>query len=158
MIYQIEKLHTEVLWTLLWIVSMVSNVIHHCRQICKGLGTIMFLSTVLDLVSRFHKSLFDFVTLTFSEEKSRKSACKLGQVVLHFRYISIFKAVRTGKDVLMLSNTVLPALPCEPSGESKEEQYLVRPCVFFWGHQVHLLPSHSVQTSLCNIALAVLCC
>lgn len=69
---QIEKLHTEVLWTLLWIVSMVSNVIHHRKQICKGLGTIMFLSAVLDLASRFHKSLSDLLTLTFSEKKSRK--------------------------------------------------------------------------------------
>lgn len=72
MVYQIEKLHTEVLWTLLWIVFMLSNVIHHWRQICKGLGTIMFLSAVLDLASRFHKSLSDLLTLTFSEKKSRK--------------------------------------------------------------------------------------
>lgn len=72
MVYQIEKLCTEVLWTLLWIVSMVSKVIHHRRQIHKGLGTIVFLSAVLDSASRLHKSLSDFVTLTFSEKKSRK--------------------------------------------------------------------------------------
>lgn len=90
MVYQIEKLHTEVLWTLLWIFSMVSKVIHHWREICKGLGTIMFLSAVLDLASRFHKSLSDFVTLTFSEKKSRKLLvswvrCFASQIYFYFQ-------------------------------------------------------------------------
>lgn len=146
MVYHIEKLHTEVFWTLLWIVSVVSKVIHHRRQIRKGLRTVMFLSAVLDLASRFHKSLPDLVTLTFSEKKSRKLLVSWVRLFCTSDNscwtVSIFKAARTGKDVLMLSNTVLPALPCEPSGESKEEQYLVRPCVFFWGdRQVLLLPS-----------------
>lgn len=90
----------------------------------------MLLSVLLDLASRLHRSLSDLLTLTFSEKKSRKLL--VSWVMLFCTQIYFyFQGSKDRKDVLMLSNTVLPVLPCELSGESKEEQYLVRPCIFF---------------------------
>lgn len=90
----------------------------------------MFLSVLLNLASRFHKTLSDLLTLNFSEKKSRKLL--VSWVRLFCTQIFFYcQGSKDRKDVLMLSNTVIPVLPCEPSRESKEEQCLVRPCVFF---------------------------
>lgn len=132
---------------------MVPKVIYHWRQICKGLQQECS-SAVLDLASRFHKSLSELVTLTFSEKKSRKLLLSLVGLFCTSNML-LFSRQQGQETVLLPSNTVLPALHCEPPGGSKGEQYLVRPCVLFGGcYQVHLPPSLSVQTSLCHIHLA----